>query len=310
MTLPSATAPNDEQASGIRIRDFSASASMPSALDPLVSVVVPTCQAGATLSATLASLERQSYRAIEIFVVDNGSTDATLEIARAHSCTVVAGSFGERSAQLNQVLPIVSGKYFYRVDADFVLPLTLVEEAVRMCERRHLDAVLIHNASDPSLSKWASVRNFERDMYRGDDLNVAARFVRTDLLREIGGHDERLVGGEDYDVHRRLVEASARIGRIEAEETHVGEPTTLGEVWRKHVYYGRTMEPYLRKHGWFAVRQLSPVRPAFTRNWRAFLHSPRIALRFSVYQGVKYTAGIFGLLSGFVQRHGTKTGKE
>ena len=269
---------------------------------PLVSVVIPARQAAATLGLTLASLERQSYRFIEVFVVDNGSTDVTLEIARAHSCKVIAADLDERSAQVNEVLPLASGKYFYRVDADFVLSATLVEEAVRMCEAHNLDAVLVHNASDPNASRWAGVRKFERDMYRGDDLNVAARFVRTDLLRQIGGYDERLIAAEDYDVHRRLVKAGARIGRVEAVEMHVGEPRTLGEVWQKHAYYGRTLAPYVRKHGWFAIRQLSPLRPAFARNWRAFLDSPRTALVFGVYQGVKYTAGLFGLLSGLAQR--------
>lgn len=265
---------------------------------PLVSVVIPVHQAEATLDSTLTSVEHQSYPGIEIFVVDKGSTDSTLKIARAHPVRIITGKFGERSAQLNAALPLVSGKYYYRIDSDVVLPPMLVDEAVRAAEAHDLDAILIHNSSDPAASLWARVRKFERDMYRGDDVNVAARFVRTELLRQIGGHDEGLAGPEDYDLHRRLVHAGARIGRIESIETHLGEPRTLADVWHKHVYYGRAAGPYIRKHGWFAVRQLSPIRPAFARNWRGFLHNPRTALAFVVYQGVKYAAGAVGLLSG------------
>ena len=49
---------------------------------PLVTICVPTYQAQATLARTLASLQRQSYAHIEILIVDNASSDQTVEIAR------------------------------------------------------------------------------------------------------------------------------------------------------------------------------------------------------------------------------------
>jgi hypothetical protein len=50
-----------------------------------VSVVIPAYNAQATLGETLDSVRRQSWRALEIVVVDDGSTDGTGEVARAHA---------------------------------------------------------------------------------------------------------------------------------------------------------------------------------------------------------------------------------
>lgn len=269
---------------------------------PLVSVVIPTKDCAHTLVAAIDSIEGQTYRPIEVIVVDNGSIDGTVHSAQARGCRVVTGRFSERSAQLNVGLQIASGAYFYRVDADFVLDPHVIAEAVEACERDNYDSVLIHNTSDAQAGIWGRIRKFERDMYRGDALNVAARFVRTEVLRRVGGFDEALVAGEDYDLHRRLIQAESRIGRISSEELHIGEPHSLPEVWDKHYYYGRTIEPYVRKHGLFALRQLSPARPAMIRHRQQFIENPELAALFLIYQTVKYSAGLAGFIHGLVKR--------
>ncbi|HYN86985.1 MAG TPA: glycosyltransferase, partial [Ardenticatenaceae bacterium] len=51
---------------------------------PLVSIVIPTWNGLQHLESCLPSLQAQSYRRHEIIVVDNGSSDATLEWLAAH----------------------------------------------------------------------------------------------------------------------------------------------------------------------------------------------------------------------------------
>ena len=50
--------------------------------DPLVSICIPVYNAEETIERTLSSVVGQTYRNIEIIVVDNLSTDRTLEIVR------------------------------------------------------------------------------------------------------------------------------------------------------------------------------------------------------------------------------------
>jgi glycosyltransferase involved in cell wall biosynthesis len=51
----------------------------------LVSVVIPAHNAAATVGETLLSVRSQTHRKLEIFVIDDGSTDGTADIVRAHA---------------------------------------------------------------------------------------------------------------------------------------------------------------------------------------------------------------------------------
>ena len=50
--------------------------------DPLVSILLPARDAEATLAPCLRSIERQREQSWECVIVDDGSTDATADVAR------------------------------------------------------------------------------------------------------------------------------------------------------------------------------------------------------------------------------------
>lgn len=263
---------------------------------PLVSVIVPTKNSAATLSRCLDSLVSQTYRNIEILVVDNFSTDGTLEIARTYPAVKVFQIGPERSAQVNFGVKQAKGTYVYRVDSDFVLEPTVIDEAVHECTVNGYKVLTIHNTSDPTISRWSAVRKLERDCYVDDDVNVAARFFDKSVFQTAGGFDESMVASEDYDLHNRLVQAGYKVGRITAKEVHVGEFKSLSEVVRKHVFYGRLIDKYIENNPESYRRQLSPIRIAYYRHWRDFLKDPALTAEFFLYQYVRYAAATAGYL--------------
>lgn len=256
---------------------------------PLVSVIVPTKNSAKFLCDCLVSLKQQTYPRIEIIVVDNHSDDGTLSIAAEYAdITLTAGD--ERSAQVNAGAAAAHGKYYYRVDSDFVIEPMVIEDCVRTCESGY-DAIAVHNDSDSSVSYWAKVRNFERRMYKNDELIVGARFFRADAFNAIGGFDEHLIAGEDYDIHNRLLRKGFKIGRIASGERHLGEPRSLKEIAEKSWIYGKQLTAFLDKNRDRGVKQLNPLRAAYLRNWKRFLSEPTTALGFILMQAVKYTVG-------------------
>lgn len=264
---------------------------------PLVSVIIPTKNSEGTIEATLRSVKAQTYKNIEVIIVDSFSKDRTIELARSILPTVRVVTTGlERSTQKNFGAKMAKGKYLYFVDSDFILEPSVVFEAVQICEKGY-DAVVIHNTSHPAISYWSQVRKLERDCYYLDPKHVAARFMRKDIFMKVGGYDEGLIAGEDYDLHLRLLLTGAKIGWCKSIEYHIGEPKTLNEIIVKHIYYGKYILNYIRKNFMIRLLQLSPFRRSYVRNIRAFITQPKLLLGFIIYQYVRYASALAGLLS-------------
>jgi len=84
---------------------------------PLVSVVIPTRNSAGTIADCVKSVRSQSHRPVEIIVVDNYSTDSTVEIAKRNGALVMLRA-GGRSAQKNWGAKFAKGEYLYFVDSD------------------------------------------------------------------------------------------------------------------------------------------------------------------------------------------------
>jgi glycosyltransferase involved in cell wall biosynthesis len=261
--------------------------------EPLVSIIIPTKNSANTLGRTLESINNQTCTNYEIIIVDNHSTDDTLTIAKRYTNKIfIMGP--ERTAQVNFGIKNAQGKYIYRIDSDWILEPTVLEQAIKKCEEEGFEAILVYNNDDPTISFWGRVRYFERDMAQQDDLNVGARFIRKDILDQVGYFDEKMVAAEDYDLHNRIVAAGYKVGRINAKESHLGAPRSLMEVMKKHYYYGTTLPEFLEKNPKKGIKQLSPLRPAYAKNWKLFFKHPVMTAGFLTYQAARYSSAIVG----------------
>ena len=85
--------------------------------------------AGETLGRCLASVRGQNHRDVEIVVVDNGSTDGTLDVARRFADIVMLGG-PERSAQRNTGARVATGELLARVNNDVAEIQRVVSESL------------------------------------------------------------------------------------------------------------------------------------------------------------------------------------
>ena len=269
---------------------------------PLVSVIIPSYNSAQFVRSCLQSVVGQSYKNIEIIVVDRNSTDKTVETAKKFTDKVY--SFGpERAAQVNFGGGLAKGKYLYRVDSDFVLEKDVIRECVEKAELENLDGIAVHNTSAEGLGFWADVRKFERNTYRDDNLIVAVRFFTKESWQKIGGFDEKLYGPEDYDFHNRFVKKGFKWGRIKSIERHLGEPKSLLDIWQKHFFYGKQMLYYFQKDPRIAMLQFNPIRSGYIRHLGTFFTHPMLSIGLLIMTIVKFLAGGLGFLFATLANH-------
>lgn len=99
---------------------------------PLVSVIVPAYDVGAYIDQCLASIQDQTYSNIEIIVVDDGSTDDTLERVRTHAAedariTVLTQENRYAGVARNHGLSHAKGEYVAFLDADDFFGSDMIE---------------------------------------------------------------------------------------------------------------------------------------------------------------------------------------
>jgi glycosyltransferase involved in cell wall biosynthesis len=193
--------------------------------DPLVSVVVPCFNAARTLLRTLRSAQRQTYRNLEILIVDDGSTDSTHEIATKFAANdprarVLMQPNSGVAAARNLGIAHAQGEYIAPLDADDLWAPQKVELQVRKIQSDTAIGLVyawFDNVNDddeiiPGGSRARYEGHVLSDLCTVDFVgNGSNPLMRTSAVREVGGYDPELraqsaEGCEDWKLALCLAE--------------------------------------------------------------------------------------------------------
>lgn len=212
---------------------------------PIVSVIIPTKNSQNTLENCLQSIKEQSYKNIELVVVDNFSTDETPNISKRHADKFFQKG-PERCTQRNYGVSKASGKYIAVLDSDMYLSKNVIQECVEQIESNpNIEGVIIPEKSI-GIGFWARCKTLERSFYVGVPYMEAARFFKSLTFKKLGGYDEKLVSGEDWDLSQR-VEQVGKIDRIQSYIFHDEQKISLIKTIRKKFYYAGKFGAYTAK---------------------------------------------------------------
>lgn len=115
--------------------------------NPLVSVIIPSYNHENYISHALESIVRQSYRPIEIVLVDDGSKDRTLEVAReflsrnSPSALVISQPNMGAARAINNGILRSRGKYINVLNSDDFFELDRIEACVQAAEQYGLEFI-------------------------------------------------------------------------------------------------------------------------------------------------------------------------
>jgi glycosyltransferase involved in cell wall biosynthesis len=211
------------------------------AVRPTLSFVIPAFNEEKLLPRTLESINRWAPPVPhEIILVDNGSTDGTARLASEMGARVVRRTSGTIGALRNTGVAHSEGSVLVFLDADVVLTPEWAARIPRSLESIRQEPRLVTGAwcGVPSDASWLE-RWWFAPRIGATHLGTGHMIMTRRFFDELGGFDESLATGEDYDLSRRAVGQGGRIDideRLRAE--HLGFPRTLWAFVRREAWHG------------------------------------------------------------------------
>jgi len=174
---------------------------------PIISIIIPTLNSEKTVGMCLERITKLDYPQdkLEILVIDGGSGDNTLNIAREFSVRIVVESKKGRGAAYNRGLKGAKGEYIAFVDSDAFVSQNWLKVAVEVLNRNPLIAVLHFKNKAPQ-----DVNYFQKcvDTLQTKSWGQANGAVyRKTLVEKVGGFEESLLYLQEDELRVRLINA-------------------------------------------------------------------------------------------------------
>jgi glycosyltransferase involved in cell wall biosynthesis len=184
----------------------------------LVSVVVPSYNAGKTLDETLRSVRSQTHCALEIIVVDDGSTDDTSAVAQRHADTdqrvrLIRQANGGVAAARNTGWQAARADIVALVDSDDLWAPEKIERQLQALKRGGPDTGFVYCFFVRIDAQGVMSNKAKPEPYSGDVLdrileenfvgNGSSMLMRKEIIAQCGGFDNSLraagaQGCDDY----------------------------------------------------------------------------------------------------------------
>lgn len=270
-------------------------------MKPLVSVVVPTKNSAEFLEPCLQSIINQTYKHIELIVVDNYSTDTTGVIAKKYTLHVFQKG-PERGSQKNYGMRKATGKFILFIDSDMELTPTVVAECVRAITSHKKAGGVIISERSVGTSFWVKVRDFERSFYAKTSIE-SARFFPLAIAKKVQGFDENIIFYEESTLPQKIKQSGFNVGlRITSEILHHEDHFSLVPWLQKKYYYGKSAYVHARNASDAQKAQTSVVyRVLLFLQHKRFYTKPLYAGGVLLLKSLEGISAIAGYLSAKIK---------
>lgn len=192
---------------------------------PAVSVVMPVHDAAPYLRAAVDSILAQTYADLELIVVDDGSTDGSLEILRGYTdprITVLTQANAGYPAAMRTGMAVARGRYIARMDGDDICMETRIAEQVAFLDA-HPEYGLVGTryilitprgvrgrvAGAVPDEPWSTVTRDQIFNGQKGYADASAMFC-ADAAAEVGGYRTYQRSAQDIDLWLRIVESGRK----------------------------------------------------------------------------------------------------
>ena len=177
--------------------------------EALVSIIIPIYKTEKLLSECIESIIAQSYRNLEVILVDDGSPDLSPKICdewaeKDHRITVIHKKNGGVSSARNAGIDSSSGEWIIFIDSDDIIAEDTVEclvESIQGNDKAVSGVLFSHNREEIHNSKNLDIEKLSKKAYldrRGGSFCVANLWSRNIIEKNNIRFDEKINNLEDY----------------------------------------------------------------------------------------------------------------
>lgn len=181
--------------------------------DPLVSILIPCCNAERWVGDAIQSALDQTYAHKEVIVVDDGSTDRSVDVIKSFGDRIRWETWPNRGANAarNRLLELSQGEWLQYLDADDYLLPTKIEVQMKAVSQTACDLVVSPCDSDIGVISAPGTGDPWVDLMGWRLGNTISNLWRKEALIAAGGWDPSCRRGQDYDMMFRLLRNGARV---------------------------------------------------------------------------------------------------
>jgi glycosyltransferase involved in cell wall biosynthesis len=219
--------------------------------EPLVSIIIPCFNAESYVGEAIESALDQTYPVKEVIVIDDGSTDGSLEVIRKFGERVRWESGPNRGggAARNRGLAIAKGEYIQFLDADDLLDSGKLERQMPVLLETGADVIYSdwrqYEIGSPEKARQCKVGFPSRDAViialQKQNIQTNASIIKKEALLRIKGFREDLPCSQERDLYLRLGRSGATfvylpvvLHSVREVQGHVsGDEVRVREVQRK-----------------------------------------------------------------------------
>jgi glycosyltransferase involved in cell wall biosynthesis len=182
--------------------------------NPLITIGIPFYNCQKTLLDAIKSVFGQTFQDWELILIDDGSTDRSLEIAKSiNDLRVKVISDGKNkklAARLNQIIDLAHGEYIARMDADDICSSTRIQQQLELFKKNNdIDVVgcgvIYLSNKDRPLGYSVALQTHEeicKQPYRGFNICHASIMARKSWYQRFR-YDESIHLGQDFNLWLR-----------------------------------------------------------------------------------------------------------
>ncbi|MBE5062939.1 polysaccharide pyruvyl transferase family protein [Lachnospiraceae bacterium DSM 108991] len=192
----------------------------------LVSVILPNYNGGTFLKKSIESVISQTYRKLELIIIDDASTDNSREIIESFNDerikTICLSENGHICAALNKGVSVARGEFIARIDSDDIWEKEKLEKQIKVLEEDlevgacFTYVKLINREGEIVNEQYREVYNLFRPVFKtqkewlhffvfsGNCLSHPSVVIRKQVLDQVGKYNLALVQGQDYELWMRI----------------------------------------------------------------------------------------------------------